>query len=243
MSTRDHTERMLSSFGYRVEHRGNQVCLAGDGKLIGSSINIPADISSAAFFMVGATIAGGSKLLLKHVGINPTRTGMIDILRRMGAKIELRNMTAAGSEPVADILVESARLQGIEIPLGLVPLAIDEFPAIFIAAACASGKTILKGAQELRIKESDRLKVMADGLQTCGINADPTADGMLIHGGQIRGGCVHSHGDHRIAMAFAIAGLKAVEPLTIEDCQNVNTSFPGFLAAAEQVGLRISSPQ
>ena len=240
--TRDHTERMLSCFGCRVDRRDNQVCLAGEGQLIGSSINVPADISSAAFFIVGATIAEGSRLLLQHVGINPTRTGVIDILRLMGAKIELRNMTSAGGEPVADIWVESARLQGIEIPLHLVPLAIDEFPAIFIAAACATGQTVLKGAQELRIKESDRLKVMAEGLQTCGITAEPTPDGMSIHGGQMKGGCVYSHGDHRIAMAFAIAGLKAVQPLAVEGAQNVNTSFPGFLTAAEQVGLRISSP-
>ncbi len=242
MPTRDHTERMLSCFGYRVDRQGNQVCLAGDGQLIGSSINVPADISSAAFFMVGAAIAEGSKLLLQHVGINPTRTGVIDILRLMGAKIELRNMTSTGGEPVADIWVESARLRGIEIPLHLVPLAIDEFPAIFIAAACATGQTVLKGAQELRVKESDRLKVMAEGLQTCGITAEHTPDGMTIHGGQIRGGRVHSYGDHRIAMAFAIAGLKAAQPLTVEDAQNVNTSFPGFLSAAERVGLRISAP-
>ncbi|MEW6764725.1 MAG: 3-phosphoshikimate 1-carboxyvinyltransferase [Pseudomonadota bacterium] len=244
--TRDHTERMLQGFGYDVrrekgEGGASTVCLSGGGKLTGTVIDVPADISSAAFFLVGASIAEGSDLILEHVGINPTRTGVIDILRLMGADIEVLNEREVGGEPVADLRVRSAPLKGIRIPEELVPLAIDEFPALFVAAACAEGETVLTGAEELRVKESDRIQVMADGLVALGVDARPTPDGMVIRGGAMHGGTVVSHGDHRIAMSFAMAALRATGTIQIEDCENVNTSFPGFEGLAAGAGLTIRS--
>jgi 3-phosphoshikimate 1-carboxyvinyltransferase len=240
-TTRDHTERMLAGMGYPVQRSGNRVCIEGGHSLHGIAIDIPADISSAAFFLVGASLAQGSELTLAHVGMNPTRTGIIDILRRMGADIRVMNERDVGGEPVADLRVQSAPLHGIDIPPQLVPLAIDEFPVIFIAAACAQGRTVLSGAGELRVKESDRIQVMADGLQTLGIAAQPTPDGLIIDGGVIGGGCVDSHGDHRIAMAFSIAALRAQGEIEISNCANVNTSFPGFVELARQAGLKITA--
>jgi 3-phosphoshikimate 1-carboxyvinyltransferase len=238
--TRDHTERMLSGFGYPVKREGNKISINADGKLTATEIDVPSDISSAAFFLVGASIAPDSDITLKHVGINPTRTGVISILRLMGASIEILNEREVGGEPVADLRVVSKLLKGIAIPEELVPLAIDEFPVLFIAAACAEGQTRLSGAEELRVKESDRIQVMADGLQILGVNAQPTPDGMVIQGGgKIGGGVVTSHGDHRIAMAFAIAGLRASAPITILDCANVNTSFPEFKDLAKNLGLAL----
>jgi 3-phosphoshikimate 1-carboxyvinyltransferase len=239
--TRDHTERMLKGFGYPVESNNDTVCLHGGGKLTATALDVPADISSAAFFMVGASIANGSDLILQHVGMNPTRIGVINILRQMGADITLSNETTVSGEPVADVRVKSAPLKGIRIPEDQVPLAIDEFPVLFIAAACAQGQTVLTGARELRVKESDRIQVMADGLNALGISAQPTEDGMVIEGGEMTGGRVHSHGDHRIAMAFAIASLRASETILIDDCANVNTSFPGFVDLASACGLNLSA--
>ncbi|MDH5470726.1 MAG: 3-phosphoshikimate 1-carboxyvinyltransferase, partial [Gammaproteobacteria bacterium] len=213
----------------------------GGHALSAIDIDIPADISSAAFYLVGASIAPGSDLLLQHVGMNPTRTGVIDILRMMGADIEVSNERDVGGEPVADLRVKYASLVGVEIPAALVPLAIDEFPAIFVAAACAEGQTVLTGAEELRVKESDRIQVMADGLATLGVAAEATPDGMIIKGGAIDGGSIDSHGDHRIAMAFAMAALRAHGEIEIHDCANVNTSFPDFVAIAAQAGLSISA--
>lgn len=237
--TRDHTERMLRGFQYPLQQQGSRVTLRGGGKLLATAIDVPADISSAAFFLVGAAISPGSDITLQHVGINPTRTGVIEILKLMGADIEILNQRVIGGEPVADLRVRSRPLHGIAIPERLVPLAIDEFPVLFVAAACAEGETLLSGARELRVKESDRIQVMADGLQTLGIDARPTEDGMLIQSGTLGGGEVESHGDHRIAMAFAIAGLRAREPVLIGNCANVNTSFPGFVALARRLGLDI----
>ncbi|MDH3559857.1 MAG: 3-phosphoshikimate 1-carboxyvinyltransferase [Gammaproteobacteria bacterium] len=239
--TRDHTERMLAGMGYPVQRDGNRVCLEGGHMLRDMAIDVPADISSAAFFLVGASIAPGSDLVLEHVGINPTRTGVIDILIRMGASIGIENRREVGGEPVADLHVRAARLHGIDIPPELVPLAIDEFPALFVAAACAEGRTVLTGAEELRVKESDRIQVMADGLAALGVKAQATPDGMIIEGGAIGAGRVNSHGDHRIAMAFAMAALQAQGPIEISDCANVNTSFPGFVELAGQAGLHIES--
>lgn len=239
--TRDHTERMLAGMGYPLERADDRVCLTGGHGLKAINIDVPADISSAAFFLVGASIAPDSDLLLEHVGMNPTRTGVIDILQRMGADITVTNERDVGGEPVADLQVKSAALHGIEIPPGLVPLAIDEFPAIFVAAACATGRTVLTGAEELRVKESDRIQVMADGLQTLGIDAQATPDGMVIEGGSIGGGSVESHGDHRIAMSFAMAALCAQGEIVINDCANVNTSFPGFVEQAGRAGLRVTA--
>lgn len=237
--TRDHTERMLSGMGYPVRRDGARACLESGHALYAIDIEVPADISSAAFFLVGASIAPGSDLMLEHVGMNPTRTGIIDILRRMGASIEVSNARDVGGEPVADLRVRAADLHGIDIPPELVPLAIDEFPVIFVAAACAAGRTVLTGAEELRVKESDRIQVMADGLQALGAQAAPTPDGMVIEGGPFGGGSVDSHGDHRIAMAFAMAALRAGDAIEIGDCANVNTSFPGFVDLAAGAGLAI----
>ncbi|WP_258868184.1 3-phosphoshikimate 1-carboxyvinyltransferase [Alkalilimnicola ehrlichii] len=239
--TRDHTERMLRGFGYPIDVSGETACLEGGGCLQPTHVEVPADISSAAFFLVGASIAEGSDIVLEHVGINPTRTGIIDILRLMGASIELSNQREVGGEPVADIRVVSQPLQGIEVPPELVPLAIDEFPAIFIAAACAEGETVVTGAEELRVKESDRISTMADGLVALGIDARPQPDGIRIRGGQLTGGRINSHGDHRIAMAFAMAALRANGAITIDDCANVNTSFPGFVELAQTAGLQVAA--
>ncbi len=237
--TRDHTERMLNGFGYKVERKDGVATLQGGGKLTATEIDVPADISSAAFFMVAASIAEGGDLWLEHVGINPTRTGVIDILRLMGAEITLHNEEEVGGEPVADIHIIAAPLKGIEIPEALVPLAIDEFPAIFIAAACAEGETRLSGAEELRVKESDRIQVMADGLTACGIEVEVLPDGIVIQGGEFKAGEVISHGDHRIAMSFTMASLRSTGTITIHDCDNVNTSFPGFAGVCNKVGIKV----
>ena len=237
--TRDHTERMLRAFGYEVDREDHGICLVGGGRLTATALQVPADISSAAFFLVAASITPGSELLLQDVGINPTRTGVIDILREMGADIRIENERTFGDEPVADLRVRHAPLHGIHIPEHLVPLAIDEFPVLFVAAALAEGETVLTGAEELRVKESDRIQVMADGLQALGARAEPTADGIRIHGGPLHGGTVDSHGDHRIAMAFAVASLRTDGPVRIRDCANVATSFPGFPELARQAGLDV----
>ncbi len=237
--TRDHTERMLRGFGCAVDVGPGWARVQGGQRLQATSIDVPADISSAAFFMVAASIAPDSDIVLEHVGINPTRTGVIDILRLMGARIDIMNMREAAGEPVADLRVQSAPLQGIEIPGHLVPLAIDEFPVLFVAAACAQGETILRGAEELRVKESDRIQVMADGLQKLGIEAVPMPDGMVIRGGSLGSGRVDSHGDHRIAMSFTVAALRAEGTIEISDCANVATSFPGFAQLAQRAGIAV----
>ncbi len=238
--TRDHTERMLSGFGYPVARDGDKASLTSGGQLTATRIEVPADISSATFFMVAAAIAPGSDVTLTHVGINPTRDGVINILRLMGADITLSNQREVGGEPVADIRVRYAPLKGIQIPEDQVPLAIDEFPALFVAAACAEGKTVLTGAEELRVKESDRIQVMADGLVTLGVKAEPTPDGIVIEGGVIGSGEVESHGDHRIAMSFTVAGLRASGPVTIKNCANVATSFPTFVELAQKAGIKLA---
>ncbi|MGL6160399.1 bifunctional prephenate dehydrogenase/3-phosphoshikimate 1-carboxyvinyltransferase [Microbulbifer sp.] len=241
--TRDHTERMLTGFGYSVRRDGARASLSGGGRLAAGKIDVPADISSAAFFIVAASIAPGSDVLLEHVGINPTRDGVINILRAMGADITLQNEREVGGEPVADIRVRYAPLKGIRIPEDQVPLAIDEFPAIFVAAACAEGKTVLTGAEELRVKESDRIQAMADGLSILGVNAEPTPDGIVIQGAgegaAFGGGTVDSLGDHRIAMAFAVASLRARDTIRILHCANVATSFPDFAGLATRAGLHL----
>lgn len=239
--TRDHTERMLRGFGYEVKTDGSRISLRGGGTLKACSIDVPADISSAAFFMVAAAIAPGSDVTLTHVGLNPTRTGIISILKLMGADIGFSNKREVGGEPVADVRVRYAPLRGIDIPPELVPLAIDEFPVLFIAAACAEGTTRLTGAEELRVKESDRIQAMADGLQTLGIDAQPTPDGMIITGGQIGSGTVESFDDHRIAMSFVVAGLRASGPIVVKNCANVAVSFPRFVETASAAGISIEA--
>jgi len=216
------------------------VCLEPGFRLTATDMAVPGDISSAAFFIVGASIAPGSRVEIKNVGINPTRTGILFILKQMGADIELKNERTVGGEPVADLIVQSAPLHGIHIDEAHVPLAIDEFPAILIAAAVASGETILSGAAELRVKESDRIAAMARGLTNIGVDITETADGMRVQGSQIQGGMVDSHGDHRIAMAFAMAGLMSNTEIVIDDCDNVATSFPDFHSLAASCGLEIT---
>lgn len=239
--TRDHTERMLRAFGYAVEGDDITASLGGGGRLRATKLHVPADISSAAFFMVGASMAAGSELRLPDVGVNPTRIGVLTILRLMGADIEIIDPRTVGGEPVADLCVRGRRLHGVRIPPDQVPLAIDELPAILVGAACADGETHLSEAAELRVKESDRIAVVAAGLKAVGADARETPDGMVVHGGRVRGGTVDSHGDHRIAMAFAMAGLAAAERMLIRDCKNVDTSFPGFVALAHAAGLRIET--
>lgn len=237
--TRDHSERMLRGFGYQVEVDGPVAKLKGGGRLSGIHIDVPADISSAAFFMVAASITPNADLTLEHVGINPTRVGVINILRAMGGDISVFNEREVGGEPVADIRICHAQLKGINIPEDQVPLAIDEFPVLFVAAACAEGQTVLTGAEELRVKESDRIQVMADGLQAMGISAVPTEDGIVIQGGQITGATVESHHDHRIAMSFAVASLRARDSIRVRGCDNVATSFPNFVSLAAGLGMNI----
>ncbi len=249
--TRDHTERMLRGFGYDVQTDGARICLSGGGALTATNIDIPADISSAAFFMVGTCISPGSQLCLKHVGVNPTRIGIINILRKMGASIEYENQKEMGGEPVADIVVKASTLKGINIPEQWVPLAIDEIPVIAVAAACAQGETRLTGAEELRVKESDRIMAIVSALTALGIDARETPDGFVIQGkgGAEQGppaatvfntGEVLSHDDHRIAMACSIASLRADGPILIHDCENVTTSFPGYIEMANSLGLSLS---
>ncbi|WP_104203746.1 bifunctional prephenate dehydrogenase/3-phosphoshikimate 1-carboxyvinyltransferase [Billgrantia saliphila] len=243
--TRDHTERMLTGFGYEVHRDGDTCWLQGGGKLAAAPIDVPADISSATFFLVAAAITPGSNLLLEHVGINPTRIGVINILKLMGADLRLTNEREVGGEPVADLHIRYTPLKGIDIPLDQVPLAIDEFPALFIAAASANGVTRLRGAEELRVKESDRIQAMADGLAIIGVEHTVVEDGIDIVGAGDRevaygGGRIDSLGDHRIAMAFVVASLRAGDEIVIDDCANVATSFPGFTELARVVGLRVS---
>lgn len=237
--SRDHTERMLAAFGHAVHRSGAMVSIEGGIGLHATSVEVPGDISSAAFFLVGASIAPGSDLRIQGVGMNPTRIGVVEVLRAMGARIDIENERNAGGEPLADLRVRAADLHGVDIPTSLVPLAIDEFPVLFVAAACAHGETRLDGARELRVKESDRIAAMAEGLAVLGVDAEPREDGMRIRGGALGGGRVDSRGDHRIAMALAMAGLRATQPVVIADCANVATSFPGFAALARDAGLPI----
>ena len=239
--SRDHTERMLVSMGYPVRRVDRAITIDSSHECRGGTIKVPGDLSSAAFFIVAATIIPNSNLRIRNVGMNPSRRGVIDLLRQMGAQIQVENQRFYGEEPVADLTVCHAALTGIDIPAHLVSLAIDEFPIIFIAAACAQGKTVLRGAEELRCKESDRIGAMAEGLNRLGIAAEPMEDGIIIEGGVLRGGVIDSHHDHRIAMAFSIAGAVAISPVTIRHCNNVATSFPDFLHTANRCGLTVSS--
>ena len=239
--TRDHTERMLAAFGVPVQVAGPRVTVTPVQRLEACRIEVPGDISSAAFFLVAGALAARQGLMIRRVGLNPTRTGVIDILRLMGADIRVHPAGQAGREPVADIEVYASELQGIHIPEELVPLAIDEFPVLFIAAAAARGETLLSGAEELRVKESDRIAVMAEGLTRLGVENEVYPDGLRIRGGPLSGGSIDSHGDHRIAMAFAVASLRAQGELVIHDVANVGTSFPDFPGVARGIGLEVTS--
>ena len=235
--TRDHTERMLAAFGVALAREGQRACIEGGARLAATELDVPGDISSAAFFLAAAAGRPGSDLLIRGVGVNPTRTGILTVLERMGADISWSNRRTAGREPVADLRVQGTTLAGIDVDPALVPLAIDEFPAIFAAAATARGVTRVTGAAELRVKESDRIAASAEALDALGVSVRVGEDGMTIEGGAMSGGEVDSAGDHRIAMAFASASAAA--PVRIRNCRNVVTSFPGFEALANSVGFDI----
>ena len=254
--TRDHTERMLSAFGVEVLRSEKGVAIEGGQSLRGASIDVPGDFSSAAFFLVLGALRAQKGLTIRGVGINPTRTGLLDMLTMMGADIRVRpkgpvdpsptsGQKKSGDgigEPIADIEVHASPLKGITVPEALVPLSIDEFPVFFIAAACAEGETLVRGAHELRVKESDRLAVMAEGLGALGVEHELLPDGIWIRGGKgFSGGTIDSHGDHRIAMAFAVASSMATGQLEIRDVANVATSFPGFVEIARRAGLQIEA--
>jgi 3-phosphoshikimate 1-carboxyvinyltransferase len=239
--TRDHTELMLRGFGVDITGRDGTVTLAGGQRLRAAQVAVPGDFSSSAFFLVAGCLAG-EDFVVENVGVNPTRTGLLDILRLMGADIRVHPRAGSGPEPVADLEVRAAALHGIAVPEHLVPLAIDEFPVLFVAAACASGETVVTGAGELRVKESDRLAVMAEGLTRLGVRNELLPDGIRITGGDgFAGGRVDSHGDHRIAMSFTIASLRAHGPIEIDDVANVGTSFPDFVGTARRAGLAIET--
>lgn len=243
--SRDHSERMLAAFGADIEAEGRRVTLSGGRALQARDVDVPADLSSAAFFLVGAAIAPDSVLTLPAVGINPTRRGVVDILRAMGADLTIADERQLSGEPVADVTVRAGDLRGVDISGDDVALAIDELPALFIAAACAEGRTRLRDAAELRVKETDRIAVMAEGLSRLGVEVEVFDDGLGITGSAKRktfaGGTVDSGGDHRAAMAFAMAALRARAPISINDCDNVDTSFPGFVGTARAAGLDIGS--
>lgn len=241
--TRDHTERMLKGFGYAVERTTDTCSIIGQGQLTATDIDVPSDISSATFFLVAAAISPGSDLIIEHVGMNPTRIGVVNILRLMGADLGIENEREVGGEPVADLHIKYAPLTGIDVPEDQVPLAIDEFPALMVAASCATGTTTITGAEELRVKESDRIQAMVDGLGALGVTIEGTADGAIIQGmgpDQPFGSAqIVTHHDHRIAMAFTIAGLRACEHIKILDCAHVATSFPNFVELARTVGMNL----
>jgi 3-phosphoshikimate 1-carboxyvinyltransferase len=234
---------MLQSMGVALETseegQSHTVSIVGPAVLRGREISVPSDFSSAAFLIVAACIGAPDGLLIKNVGVNPTRTGLLTILREMGADIELETERRLGTEPVADLFVRQSELRGIDVDPKLVPLAIDEFPALFVAAAAARGTTRVSGAEELRKKETDRLAVMAAGLAAVGIAVEEQPDGLSVTGGRVRGGTVDSRGDHRVAMSFAVASLVARAPIEIMNTAEVATSFPTFLEVATDVGLRI----
>lgn len=239
--TRDHTERMLRSMGVTVTSIDGTVSLTGGQQLRGCQVNVPADLSSAAFVMLAALLAENADIQIRNVGVNPTRTGIISILQSMGADISLENDQLLGEEPVADIRVRSSKLHGGPVDASLVSLAIDEFPVLFVAAAAASGKTEFSGIGELRVKESDRISAMADAFGNLGIQVDETDDGAVVHGGRFNGGTVQSHGDHRVAMSLAVAGTIAADEVIVEDVNAVDTSFPGFCECMTAIGAQIQA--
>jgi 3-phosphoshikimate 1-carboxyvinyltransferase len=241
---RDHSERMLLAAGVCIESEGLTTTLEPPRGLESRKLEVPGDFSSAAFFIVAGLLGAPEEgLVLENVGLNPTRTGLLDILRSMGGRIEVEDARMMGAEPVGDLRVRPSHLRGISVPASLVPLTIDEFPVLFVAAACAEGETVVTGAEELRVKESDRIAVMGAGLETLGVEHSVTADGMRIQGRAdgpaFGGGEIDSHGDHRVAMAFSVASLKAAKAIRVCDTANVSTSFPGFVDLARSVGLRL----
>lgn len=238
--TRDHTERMLGAMGVRVARDGGRISIAGGQSPGGRALSVPADLSSATFVILAALLSPRADVLIRNVGVNPTRTGVLQILKDMGAELTLENEGVLGEEPVADIRVRASKLTGGAVDPGLVSLAIDEFPALFVAAAAAEGETVFSGLEELRVKESDRIAAMAAGLGAIGVEVQELADGAIVRGGRFRSGTVESHGDHRVAMALAVAGTIADGPVTVRDVAAVDTSFPGFAALMNDLGAAIT---
>lgn len=239
--TRDHTERMLSSMGVDISARGGTISIAGGQDLRGCAVEVPGDLSSATFIILATLLSQDADIIIKSVGVNPTRTGIIDILKEMGADLTLENRRSLGQEPVADLRVRASRLRGAAVDPALVSLAIDEFPALFVAAAAAQGTTIFSGLEELRVKESDRISAMADGLRQLGIDVVETPDGAVIQGGRFSGGEVDSYHDHRVAMSLAVAGTVADGEVLIRGVDNVDTSFPGFRDLMSSLGAKITT--
>jgi len=238
--TRDHTERMLSLFGWPTMRDKNRVTLPDGGRLTGTRVDVPGDLSSAAFFVLAGCLAEQGELIVEAIGLNPTRTGILRILELMGADLEIDEHPCEAGEPSGRIVVRPSQLHGIQIPPEFVSTAIDEFPLVFVAAALADGETVISGASELRHKESDRIKVMVQGLKALGATVEEFPDGAVIQGGQLTGGEIDSGGDHRVAMAFAVAAVAAKGPIRILDTENVGTSFPGFINCSRSAGLKVS---
>jgi 3-phosphoshikimate 1-carboxyvinyltransferase len=242
--TRDHSERMLAGFGadLRVEHEGaaRVITVRGEAELRGQAITVPGDPSSAAFPLVAALIVPGSRITITNVGMNPTRAGLVGVLQAMGASIRLTGERQVGGEPVADLVVEHGALTGIEVPPEVAPSMIDEYPILFVAAALAQGRTVMRGIEELRVKESDRIAVMAAGLKACGVQCEELPDGLIVHGSggaPVPGGAtVAARLDHRIAMSFAVLGLVSRQPITVDDARPIATSFPNFLPMMAGLG-------
>ncbi|MBL8226093.1 MAG: 3-phosphoshikimate 1-carboxyvinyltransferase [Chromatiales bacterium] len=239
--SRDHTERMLQAFGVPLRTAPGAVTIAGGARLKAARVDVPGDLSSAAFPILAACVAGAGDLTLENVGLNPTRTGILEILRLMGADLLITPEASRGGEPAGTIRVRATRLRGVAIPPALVPLAIDEFPMLFVAAALADGVTTISGAEELRHKESDRISAMAAGLRALGVSVEERPDGAVIRGGTLRGGTVDSKGDHRVAMSFAVGAVAAAGPIEILDVENVATSFPGFVPLMQGIGLGVTA--
>nr|WP_243446286.1 3-phosphoshikimate 1-carboxyvinyltransferase [Polymorphobacter fuscus] len=246
VATRDHSERMLAGFGavLRIEGtaQGRAITLTGEAELRPQAITVPGDPSSAAFPMVAALVVPGSAVTITNVGINPTRAGLIGVLQAMGADIAVVNERSVGGEPVADLVVRHSPLTSIEVPPDVVPSMVDEFPVLFVAAAFANGRTVMRGLDELRVKESDRIAVMARGLAACDVTVEELPDGLIVSGsgGEAVGGgaTIATELDHRIAMSFAVLGLHARQPVTIDDARPIATSFPGFVAMLQGLGAR-----
>ena len=237
--SRDHTERMLRQFGAQIEEDGETICVTGGSRLLGQQVEVPGDLSAAAFFLIASCLTPGSKVTLSAVGVNETRDGVIRVLEEMGAKVEVKDRRQAGLEPVADIEVESGPLKSCEISGPLIPRVLDEIPVLAVAAACAEGETTISGAQELRVKESDRLAAIAQELKKMGARIEERPDGLVIRGGELRGARVASHGDHRVGMALAVAGLAAKGETIVEEVDCIATSFPGFARSLRELGAEI----
>ena len=234
--SRDHSERMLRGFGVEVQSLGTESWVRGGGRLTGQTVIVPGDISSAAFFLVLGSLVGSGELILKDVGVNPTRTGILDVLQAMGADIELSDVLDVCGEPRATLRVRPSRLKGIEIGGTMIPRLIDEIPILAVAACFADGETVIRDAAELRIKESDRIRSVADGLNALGAKVEELPDGLRIQGQPtLRGGYSSSLGDHRLAMAWAIAGLLSEEGVSVENMEAAEVSYPDFLTVIKQV--------